>query len=714
MVLVLETPMVHHECFDEEHPCLVCREPMTPDHRFYMTPLREENEEEEEGEGEKAEGVEEQHHLRDNVQYVFYDFECMHDTGEHIPNLCVVQLGCGRCISEVSKDLCEHCPWREEGRSPTKRKRRAAHARGQQPTWGKKENGIGTPSRKHASKRQRHAPPQQEAEEVEEVEGEEVMEVEKTKKPKNKNTTTHTVLKEDRIYVMAHNARSYDLHLILKGLSPLLVTLPTKIRQGQRILQMTLGRLCFEDSLNFIPYPLKAFPKSFGLKELKKELLAYCQSDVDILRRGCADFRQNAIHSVGMDPFVEVMTAAAFTINSFRKYDLKPNTIAILPPQGYQPKRNYSQAYMHWLHYLMETDHHLHLQHARNGGEKEFTCGEGQHRYSVDGYDPVTGTVYEFLGCFWHGCQACHKTQRGKPHPVLGTSLGARYTDTHNRLSLLSQHPEVKRIVTLWEHEFTKMQREDSALRAFLQGPHYSPCEHTDEERSWVGTYATVELQEAVKKYDYQVLQIYDVWHFDTFAQHDPDTEQEKLEACRYPEGCTDHDAYIQEIYDKEGIGLDKDRIEKNPGRRTIAKMQLNSLWGKFGQRVDYSQNVYMNDPVQYFALWMDERNTIEDVTVVNEHMVEVTYTQQKEFQTPHSHFNVAIAAWVTAQARLKLYETLALVDRRVLYFDTDSLIYIRRPHDELGHSLGEFTDNWTEKPSRRLCQEAPKTMAMS
>ncbi|XP_071097938.1 uncharacterized protein [Haliotis cracherodii] len=431
---------------------------------------------------------------------------------------------------------------------------------------------------------------------------------------------------------------------------------------------MTLGRLCFEDSLNFIPYPLKAFPKGFGLKEMKKgyfphffntrvnqtyrgpyppavtydpdgmspaertaflqwhtqkvqegalfdlqeELLSYCQSDVDILRRGCADFRQNAIHSVGMDPFVEAMTAAAFTMKSFRKHDLKPNTIAILPPQGYQPKRNYSQACMHWLHYLMERDPHLHLQHARNGGEKEFICGEGQHRYSMDGYDPATGTIYEFLGCFWHGCKTCHKTRRGEPHPVLGSSLGARYTDTHYRLSLLSQHPEVKRIVTLWEHEFTKMQREDSALRAFLQGPctvvtslghstlatpsmedapmprdyatkpkkvtllHQppvdtlfelkgliqcrvlppkrlyhpllpyrsggkllcplcrtcadtrsdSPCEHTDDERSWVGTYATVELQEAVKKYDYRVLQIYDVWHFDTFAQHDPGTQQ--------------------------------------------------------------------------------------------------------------------------------------------------------------------------------------------
>ncbi|XP_048251365.1 uncharacterized protein LOC125379188 [Haliotis rufescens] len=82
-----------------------------------------------------------------------------------------------------------------------------------------------------------------------------------------------------------------------------------------------------------------------------------------------------------------------------------------------------------------------------------------------------------------------------------------------------------------------------------------SPCKHTDEERSWVGTYATVELHEAVKKYGYKALQFFDVWHFVTFAKHDPDTQQEvlfdtyidrhfkeKLKASGYPEGCTDHD----------------------------------------------------------------------------------------------------------------------------------------------------------------------------
>ena len=42
------------------------------------------------------------------------------------------------------------------------------------------------------------------------------------------------------------------------------------------------------------------------------------------------------------------------------------------------------------------------IMHARNG--REFRLRE-LPRYSVDGYCAETKTVYEFLGCFWHGCK---------------------------------------------------------------------------------------------------------------------------------------------------------------------------------------------------------------------------------------------------------------------------------------------------------------------
>lgn len=58
----------------------------------------------------------------------------------------------------------------------------------------------------------------------------------------------------------------------------------------------------------------------------------------------------------------------------------------------------------------------------------------------------------------------------------------------------------------------------------------------------------------------------------------------------------------------------------------------------------------------------------------------------------------MAIAAFTTAQARLKLYEYLEKLDRRVLYYDTDSCIYTSSGDPDeyeprTDNFLGEMTD---------------------
>ncbi|XP_067660620.1 uncharacterized protein [Haliotis asinina] len=441
---------------------------------------------------------------------------------------------------------------------------------------------------------------------------------------------------------------------------------------------------------------------------------------------------------------------------TFRKLFLEPRTIAIIPPQGYRPQRRYSLQCLHWLNWIMHQHPGLHIQHARNGGEAGFDGGDGS-RYTVDGYDANTRTVYEYLGCFWHGCTRCYKTDRCVPHATLGTAPWERFHHTMYQLGVLRQHPDIDQVVTQWECDFLKEQKDNEDLRAFLttlQGPHaylpdpldpreaffggrtnatklyyeakeeeeikyvdvcslypyickygtyplghpeikdhppvsdlfdlhgliqcrvlpptdlYHPvlpyrvhgkllfplcrtcaeeefvdsCPHGDEDRAWVGTYVSKELQYAVQECGYQVLDIYEAWHFDSLTTYDPDRQegglfakyvnnffQIKQEASRYPEGCTDPEEYIREIQQKEGVTLDRAHIRKNPGLRALAKACLNNHW-----------------------------------------------------------------AWVTAQARLKLYSYLKPLDRRVLYFDTDSIIYIHRPlqyNPPLGDTLGELTD---------------------
>ena len=69
---------------------------------------------------------------------------------------------------------------------------------------------------------------------------------------------------------------------------------------------------------------------------------------------------------------------------------------------------------------------------------------------------------------------------------------------------------------------------------------------------------------------------------------------------------------------------------------------------------------------------------------------------QADEYVEDNVSSNCVIAAWVTAQARLKLYEYLEELDDRVLYMDTDSVIYLNRCDDKdvkIGNFLGQMTD---------------------
>ncbi len=47
------------------------------------------------------------------------------------------------------------------------------------------------------------------------------------------------------------------------------------------------------------------------------------------------------------------------------------------------------------------TKNNIKIRHALNGGEKVILGKK------VDGYSKETNTVYQFHGCFWHGCSKC-------------------------------------------------------------------------------------------------------------------------------------------------------------------------------------------------------------------------------------------------------------------------------------------------------------------
>ena len=116
-----------------------------------------------------------------------------------------------------------------------------------------------------------------------------------------------------------------------------------------------------------------------------------------------------------------------------------------------------------------------------------------------------------------------------------------------------------------------------------------TPCTHSERERAIQGTWCSVELEKALEK-GYRILQMHEVWHFpetsDALFKDYVDTFLKiKQESSGYPKNCTTEEQkqqYVDEYLEVEGIQLDPDKIEHNPGMRALSKLMLNSFWGMY------------------------------------------------------------------------------------------------------------------------------------
>ena len=196
----------------------------------------------------------------------------------------------------------------------------------------------------------------------------------------------------------------------------------------------------------------KTLGKTFNLQD---ELLAYCVSDVDILRRCCVQFRylfqkvtSTGLSDKGVDPFQNCITIASACNLVFRRNFLTPKTIAVLPPNGYNCTDKQSAAALRWLKYVDYTEG-IHIQHAQNSGEKRIG------KYKVDGFSEKEKTLYEFHGCFYHGCPRCYPN-RGIINPINNTPMIELYARTIQKEMFLKSYMNYY-YVEMWECRFNNI-----------------------------------------------------------------------------------------------------------------------------------------------------------------------------------------------------------------------------------------------------------------
>ncbi|XP_018574075.1 uncharacterized protein LOC108913090 [Anoplophora glabripennis] len=636
-----------------------------------------------------------------------------------------------------------------------------------------------------------------------------------------------------QVVVMAHNGQAFDHQFCLNYILTQTDLTPELIMRGMKIISMVVGNVKFLDSLNYFPMALSKLPKAFGLGDnFKKGYFPHLfntaanqnyvgplpaaeyydpdnmkpedrskflewheehKNDEFNMQRDLVEyiFRQQLLETGNVCPYTEACTIASACNKVYRRNFLQPNTIGIIPKGGYRWRDNQSKIDIQWLVWEEHT-RGLNISHAAK--EKEARVAG----VKVDGYNPETKQVFEFHGCYFHGCPNCFKYNRDEPlHEDPSQTLNTRHETTLAKIQRLRDLGY--EVVEMWEFTLTPLNPRDAfyggrtgnTFEYYKCGPGekikyvdvcslypwvckygkfpvghpkvyvgeecptdlrnvngvvkckilppqnlYHPvlpakmnnklmfvlcrtcgeqmnkgeCQHSDEERALTGVWVVDEVRKAVEK-GYRLLKIYEIWSYDV-QQYDKTTKtgglftgmmnkfiSVKQQASGWPAHCSsqsDRERYIEQFLEREDVKLEFAEIVENPGLRSLAKLILNSFWGKLGQRENQPKTSIVRNPAEFFSMLTNPSIYVNSALPINEDTLVVNWEHKEEAYDPLTTVNVVIAAYVTTQARLKLYSYLEQLGDRVLYYDTDSVIYVSRDggYDvPTGEFLGDMTD---------------------
>ena len=109
---------------------------------------------------------------------------------------------------------------------------------------------------------------------------------------------------------------------------------------------------------------------------------------------------------------------------------------------GFKPKGKEPIAIV-WLEWMMHK-HNCHIRHKLNYGEKAIG------KFFVDGWDPISGKIWEFNGC-WHHGHSCY-INREQFNTQLNVPMSTLYEQTLKRKQELTLMGYT--VIDIWECEF--------------------------------------------------------------------------------------------------------------------------------------------------------------------------------------------------------------------------------------------------------------------
>lgn len=487
----------------------------------------------------------------------------------------------------------------------------------------------------------------------------------------------------------------------------------------------------------------------------------------------------NCERSTPLDP-TSYITIASSALAYFKDRCLRDNEIGIFKNNKKMKESN--KQYM-WQQMIMDKEEGKFIN--------NHVLKINGRKYYPDFYNPDTKTVYEFNGCYWHGCEKCFPNDRERF--VNGKKMIHLYKNTIDRRNaLVSAGFEV---CMIWEHDYDKIAREFKnnnkdkfedyeksasincgmrereclaggrtnccklyykakpdedikyidvvSLYPYVQRTRSYPighpdkftltpeettekinndtlfgivkcvvrpprnlyhpvlpskinkklcftlcytcckkekqgnCNHNGIKRDIAGTWTTAELRKAIEK-GYEIITVQEIHHFenrsdDLFAK------------------------YIDFWYTMKYFA----KVTKNTALKALAKLYINTLWGKLLENSSKKKTIYAKDMKTFMNTLLSKENKSVTIFPHGENMIEMEFLKIPEFTKDNYNNNPYIGSFVTSYARLVLYDALDKLNEKILYYDTDSVIYVQKKGTfdqdmkELDLKIGNTLGDW-------------------
>ena len=305
----------------------------------------------------------------------------------------------------------------------------------------------------------------------------------------------------------------------------------------------------------------------------------------------------------------------------------------------------------------------------------------------------------------------------GTPQFILGMHIDSE--------RLFHPDPQIK----YWGYIHCRILPNPDCLIGFLPSRHPSGrLQFTLDEQD--GCWGLNELELAWRQ-GYKILAVYGIIHWDPSQRSDQlfrpyvdfflrmkqEAEGWKKLGARGNEPDEEEQLrLVEELFQSNGqIGrIRKEKVSKNPVKRMLAKLFLNSLWGKFAQKPETEIFGTVYGLKQFFQLWKNKQviqSSIEFRQVSSE-VFKVKYKMNEEYIRSNRRGNMALAAKVTEHARCELHKQMIKIGpERIIYCDTDSLVFHwpLEGEDLTGIGLGKWTNEYPNDTIWEFYAIAPK-----